>query len=190
MNLVLAGRLAVALVLAVAGVRKLGPGGRAQLAMALADYAILPGVLIGAVARMLPWLELSLGVLLGLGLLLVPVSVCASGLLGGFAIAVAWNLRRGRRFKCGCGHGGTINWFLAARDLALCLISAAVAVYPHAALTVWIGPGWIQAAPGSFVSRIPVLMTVLLLAAALRLIGMGSALISRSAARSSVSAVG
>lgn len=188
LNLMLAGRLVVALVLVVAGVRKLSEGGRAQLTLALQDYAVIPGAAIGAVARVLPWLELSLGVLLGTGVLLVPAGLCASLLLGSFAVAVAWHARRGHSFKCGCGNGGTVSWSLAARDLTLGVIAAATVAYPHTDLAVWVGPGWIHTARGTLVSLIPVPMTVLLLAAGWRLINVGSPLIRQPHVRSDFSA--
>lgn len=182
LNLVLAGRLVVAWVLAVAGARKLGVGGRAQLTAALGDYAAIPDAWVGAIARVLPWLELSLGVLLAAGVLLEPVSLCASLLLGGFAVAVAWEAQRGRSFKCGCGSDEAISWWLAARDLTLTSIAAAVAAYPHAALAVWVGPGRIEPAPGSPVSLLPVPMTVLVLGMGWRLIRVGSPLRRRNLA--------
>ncbi|MGC9220935.1 MAG: MauE/DoxX family redox-associated membrane protein [Solirubrobacteraceae bacterium] len=173
----------------VAGARKLAPSGRVQLAAALREYAIIPSVWLGAVAQLLPWLELSLGALLGAGVLLVPAGLCASLVFGIFAVAVAWHVLRGRRFKCGCGNGATISWSLAARDLALSVIAAAVTIYPHAALVSWVGPGWIQVAPESFVSVIPVPMTMLLLGAGWRLIRAASPL-SQSIKRSVFSVTG
>jgi uncharacterized membrane protein YphA (DoxX/SURF4 family) len=177
LDLALMGRFTLALVLIVAGAGKLARGGRAELVTALANYAILPNGWIRATAITLPWLELVTGVLLGFGVLLIPAALCATAMLMLFAASVGWHTHRGRQFNCGCGGGGTISWSLAIRDLALGSIAAMVAIYPHAALVVWVGPGWIRATPGSVLSVIPVPMTVLLLGAGLRLIRVGSPLI-------------
>jgi Methylamine utilisation protein MauE len=178
-DLVLAARFVVALTLVVGASRKLGVSGRSRLSAALRSYAIVPSWGIAAVARALPWLELSLGLLIAAGVLLAPTSVCASLLFTSFAVAVGWHTRRGRRFSCGCGSGKTISWSLAIRDLVLGLIAAAVAAYPHAVLTAWAGPGWIRAlTPTNWQAHLPVPLIVLILAAALRLISVGRSLTS------------
>lgn len=177
LDLALLGRFTVALVLIVAGARKLGRGGQAPLVRALANYGVVPNGWIRATAVTLPWLELVTGLLLGVGVLLIPAALCATAMLWLFAASVGWHTQRGRRFDCGCGGGGTISWSLAIRDLALGSVAATVAAYPHAALVVWVGPGWIQPTSTGALSLIPLPMTVLLLGAGLRLIRVGSPLI-------------
>lgn len=184
LNLMLALRLAVALVLIVAGVRKLAPGGRRRLKKAISSYGILPARSHGVAAAALPWLELSLGLMLALGLLLIPAALCASVILGTFAAAVGWHAKRGRNFSCGCGSGSMISWSLAVGDAALSIAAAAVALYPRQALAVWVGPGWMHAAAGGLTRSMPVPMTVLVLAAAWRLIASEMALTSSSPTRS------
>lgn len=181
-DVALAARFFVALTLVLAGARKLGAGGRSQLSAALRNYAIVPSWGIGAVARALPWLELSLGLFIAAGVLLALASVCASLLFASFAAAVGWHAHRGRRFGCGCGSGKTISWSLAIRDLVLSLIAAAVAAYPHAVLAAWAGPGWIRAARmANWQAHLPMPLIVLILAAALRLISVARPLTSHHA---------
>jgi hypothetical protein len=94
-------------------------------------YELLPRWLVVPVARLLPWVEtgLAIGVLLPVTR---PAALLAlTGLLLGYAAAMAVNLLRGRRdIDCGCG-GATqpLSWALVARNLLLCA-AALVATRP------------------------------------------------------------
>ena len=131
---------------------------RRLLGGVVANYRLLPDALVGAVAAMLPWAEIAVG----LGLLLSPFgSGRAAMLVGGvllliFGWAMAVNLRRGRGFiDCGCGHAALrqpLNWLLVARNagMALPLLGFALAgpelptgmamvAAMVAGLSVWLG---------------------------------------------------
>lgn len=102
---------------------------------ALAAYALLPQQAIDVVARALPLIEITVAI----GLLL-PVSRAAAALvstmlLGLYALAIAINLRRGRReLDCGCfgfGRRSTISVALLWRNGALVLASFAAGLLPR-----------------------------------------------------------
>ena len=88
---------------------------------ALAAYRLLPEVAVWPAARLLPVIE----VVLGIGVL-VPVTrpVATLGLASLvllYAVAIAINLARGRRsIDCGCGGAAhPLSWGLVARNLVI-----------------------------------------------------------------------
>lgn len=137
----LVSRLVVGLVFLVAGATKLRDplGFRA----AVANYRILPEALVSPVARALPVLEVVVGVMLLLGVLIVPVAVVAALVLVAFAGAIWVNVRRERTIGCGCGFAGRqqVSRRLVARNGVLAAAALAAAAWPSAALALWPGPG-------------------------------------------------
>src|SRR4051794_17575209 len=124
-ELVLAARLLLAAVFAVAGAAKLADrAGSRRAAVAFGA----PGWSAGAIASGLPLAELVVA-----GLLLAPATastgaVGAIVLLTVFAIAIALNLARGRTPDCHCFgqlHSSPAGWRTLARNAAL----AALAVF-------------------------------------------------------------
>jgi hypothetical protein len=89
----------------------------------LANYRLLPKVLVTPVAALLPPAEMLVGILL-LSAQIRPVgALAAMFLLVLFAAAMAINLRRGRsEIDCGCGRSflkQTLSWILVARNAVL-----------------------------------------------------------------------
>jgi hypothetical protein len=134
-------RLLVGLVFLVAGATKLRDplGFRA----AVANYRILPEALVTPVARGLPVVEVAVGVMLLVGVLIVPVAVLAALVLVAFAGAIWVNVRRERTIGCGCGFAGRqqVSRRLVVRNGLLATAALAAAVWPSAALALWPGPG-------------------------------------------------
>lgn len=159
----------LALTLVGASLLKLRRAGRVELADALMRYGLIPRALITPATLVLPWIELLLAMLLGLGVALVPAAGFAAVLLAAFALVVAWQVARGRRFACGCGSGGNVSWALASRDLVLALMSGCVAVGPSGALSL--GPGPVSApASVSAGAMLPVPLIVVLALVSIRLL--------------------
>lgn len=134
--------LALAALWAGSGVHKLRDAG--GFAGALAAYALLPRRAVDIVARALPLIEITVA----LGLLL-RVSREAAGLvstllLGLYALAIAINLRRGRReLDCGClgfARRSKISKTLLWRNAALVLASLAAGFLPRGERAL----GWID----------------------------------------------
>lgn len=98
---VVASALTVAVILASAATHKL----RAPMRFAsqLEDYQLVPGALVGLLARLIPALE----VVIALGMLIPTTrsaaSLAACALLAAYAAAIGINLWRGRQdIDCGC----------------------------------------------------------------------------------------
>lgn len=162
-DLLLAARWLVAIVLLIAGIRKLLAPSREQTIKAVRSYGMLPDALVVPAACVLPWLEITLGALSCVGVAIVITAVCTALVFAAFAIAIGWHLLRGHRFACGCGGGGEISWQLVGRDFALCAIAIVIAIGPSAGLAIW--PGWgAGAVARSAEALIPVpLITILLM---------------------------
>ena len=133
----LAARWALALVLAAAGAAKL-PDRRA-VEKSVTRYGVLPVRVVRPVAQVLPWAELCLALALVVGVLARFAALLAGGMLAAFAVAIVWNLLRGRRFECGCGttYDTEIGWGLVARDAALVVMAGLVVAAPDVPLGVW-----------------------------------------------------
>lgn len=104
----------------------------------IANYRLLPAVLVAPVAAVLPWLEfvVGLGLMIGGAWLFAPVAI---GLLVIFAAAMGINIARGRReIDCGCGRSDLrqpLSWLLVGRNLALAaLLSLCLAFVPESGL--------------------------------------------------------
>lgn len=110
---------ALALILFAAAWHKFSE--RDAFASALAAYRLLPDASLPAVARLLPAVE----VLLGVGIL-VPATRPASligvaALMLAYGFAIGFNLLRGRRdIDCGCGgESQALSWGLVQRNVVL-----------------------------------------------------------------------
>lgn len=122
-------RLVLGGLLLLAGVTKLAERSAAQ--QAVSEYDILPERFVRPFAATLPWAEISLGVLLLLGLGTTVASALAVPLFLSFAIAIGVNLRRGRDFDCHCFgsmQSERIGWPSLLRSLALATAALVVAI--------------------------------------------------------------
>ena len=96
-------------------------------ALSIDSYQLLPEWAVLALARTLPWLELTLGVLLLAGVWLRYTSIVATGILALFFSVMLWSYARGAGIDCGCfGVGEALSTRTLARDGAL--LAAAVAL--------------------------------------------------------------
>lgn len=110
----------VALLFLVAAAAKLRH--RATMAGVVANYRLLPSVLVVPMAMVLPWIEAVVGAMLLVGERRWAPAAAAL-LLAIFAAAMAVNIGRGRRrIDCGCGVGGvgqSLHGALVARNMVL-----------------------------------------------------------------------
>lgn len=137
-------RLLLAAVWFVSGVAKASD--HVQTEIAVKAYQLLPDSLAVAVAAVLPYLEIAVGVLLLVGLATRLAAVLSLLLLTAFLIGVISAAARGLSIDCGCfGGGGQVaagqteyTWEIL-RDSGLFVVAAYLAVRPHSLLSV---DGW------------------------------------------------
>ncbi len=128
-------RLVLGGVLIWAGMAKIDePGLFAQTVRA---YQMLPVAWIHPFAVVMPWMEISAGLFLVLGLWTQGSALASLGLLISFAVALGLNLYRGADFDCGCfgfdGAGGGLTGALI-KDAVLILFSVFLIVWPDSLL--------------------------------------------------------
>ncbi|MGB5287201.1 MAG: MauE/DoxX family redox-associated membrane protein [Ignavibacteriaceae bacterium] len=98
--LLLASRLLLGFVFIYASVTKISDP--ESFSQAIYNYKLLPLFLVNILAIILPWIELSAGVLLIFGISVKENSAILNGLLIIFIIAIVISLFRGLDINCGC----------------------------------------------------------------------------------------
>ncbi len=102
-------------------------------ALAIATYDILPTSLINLTAVILPWLELSSGLLIIIGIKVRASALLISGMMIMFMIALAVALTRGIDMSCGCfasqEAGDQISVMTMFRDVFFLLPALYVLVF-------------------------------------------------------------
>jgi len=86
----------------------------------LANYRLLPGVLVPWAATAVVGIEIVAGLALVTGFAARPAAMIAAGLLGAFIVFLAQALLRGIDLRCGCfGGDEPASWWTVARDGAM-----------------------------------------------------------------------
>jgi hypothetical protein len=135
-----AGRICVGLVFVLAATQKARHW--RILSGVIANYRLLPRILVIPAAALLPPLEMIVGLLLLFAMTMPWTLLAAIILLAAFAAAMMINLKRGRaHIDCGCGQSflkQTLSWTLVMRNAVL-----AALLLPSLAMT---GPMTLSAA--------------------------------------------
>jgi uncharacterized membrane protein YphA (DoxX/SURF4 family) len=122
-------RLAIGLLLIVAGVLK-AHDGPAATATSIAGYRMLPASIVAPLGVALPYVEILLGAYLVLGLFTRVAAWLAAAQFAIFSIAVASLVIRGIPADCGC-FGSSIptppTWGHVALDVLLAALAVAIA---------------------------------------------------------------
>jgi uncharacterized membrane protein YphA (DoxX/SURF4 family) len=106
-------------------------------ALSIDSYQLLPQWAVLTLARTLPWVELTLGVLLVAGAWLRYTSIAAGAILALFFTVMVYQYAKGAGIDCGCfGVGEALSWKTLARDGVL--LTSAIAL-------VWLA--WRKAPP-------------------------------------------
>lgn len=150
--------------LAAGTAKSRGPG----LRDTVARYQVLPAFAVPPTAAALPLAEAVLGAALVLDLLPVAAADATAVLHLAFAAAITVNLLRGRSFDCGCrgtDSGRTITWGLAAQNLGAAALAGSLALRP------------VALPPAA--ELLPLALTLLAVATALRLAGPALVLLRR-----------
>ena len=105
-----------------------------MFALSIDTYQLLPEWAVLTTARVLPWLELAIGLLLLIGVWLRYVSTLAAAILGVFFAIMLLSFGKGMGIDCGCfGVGEPLTAKTLARDglLLAAAITLAVVAKPR-----------------------------------------------------------
>jgi uncharacterized membrane protein YphA (DoxX/SURF4 family) len=121
--LLICGRLALAAVFLWAAYTKLRDPWMV-FAMEIDAMQVLPASMVEPAARVMPWFELLLGVLLAIGIQTRYVATVATALLAGFFSMLLFLYLKGFQGDCGCfGPGEKLGPRTLARDGVLVMLS-------------------------------------------------------------------
>ena len=133
--------MVLAAVLLISGVIKAWDA--RETIVAVRAYQLVPESLVGAVAAVLPYLEIALGLLLLIGLATRLAAVLAAMVMVVFVAAVTSAAARGLSIDCGCfGGGGEVAAGQTAytaeilRDLGLLAMAVYLTIRPDTPLSV------------------------------------------------------
>ena len=118
-------RLMLGFIFIFAGIEKISD--LSGFSNAIYNYKLLPISFINFIAIMLPWIELTSGILLLFGVYVKENSSIIAVLLIIFFIAIAISLARGLNIECGCfgtSNGSKIGVIKLVENLVLILMSA------------------------------------------------------------------
>lgn len=106
----------------------------AAFAQDVANYRVVPAVLVPFVAAAVVGIELVAGTALVSGWMARPAAIVIVALLAVFTLFIAQALLRGIDLRCGCfGGDEPASWWTVVRDLAMLAAAIAVARGPSAA---------------------------------------------------------
>lgn len=127
--LLIAGRIALAVIFLWAGIAKVREPWL-QFAVAIESFKIVPETWLEPIARILPWCEIALGVVLIPGILARWFSLITTGMLAWFLFIGVRAAAKGLTVDCGCfgsGHGEIdAMWFV--EHAAMLLLGLTVTV--------------------------------------------------------------
>lgn len=106
-------------------------------ASSIYNYQMMPAMGVNVMAIGLPWLELVLGICIGLGLWTRANALIVSILMVVFVIAFALATSRGLNISCGCfevgeGHAASSFLWVLLRDLAFLVAGLLLVRFPDA----------------------------------------------------------
>ena len=123
-------RAILAFVFIYAAILKIAEPG--DFSQAIANYKILPDISINILGIILPWIEISAGILLLFGVSVKENSVIISGMLLVFIIAIGISLARGLNIDCGCfgtADGDQIGLIKLLQNIGLLAIGILLIIY-------------------------------------------------------------
>jgi len=103
-----------------------------EFSQMIANYKLLPDSFINILAIILPWIEISAGLLLLFGVAVKENSVIISGMLIVFIIAIAISLARGLNIDCGCfgtANGNKLGLIKLLQNIGLLVIGIILIIF-------------------------------------------------------------
>jgi len=123
-------RAILAFVFIFAAILKIAEPG--DFSRAIANYKLLPDISINILGIILPWIEISAGLLLLFGVAVKENSLIISGMLIVFIIAIVISLARGLNIDCGCfgtANGDQIGLIKLLQNIGLLAIGILLIIY-------------------------------------------------------------
>ena len=123
-------RTILAFVFIYAAILKIAEPG--DFSQAIANYKLLPDILINILGIILPWIEIIAGILLLFGVAVKENSLIISGMLIVFIIAIGISLARGLNIDCGCfgtANGDQIGLLKLLQNIGLLAIGIILIIY-------------------------------------------------------------
>jgi hypothetical protein len=106
----------------------------AAFAQDVANYRVVPPVLVPFLASAVVGIELLAGIALVSGWMARPAAIVSAALLAVFIVFLAQALLRGIDLRCGCfGGDEPASWWTVVRDVVMLAAAVAVALGPSAA---------------------------------------------------------
>jgi len=136
-DLAVVARFALAAVFLAAGVAKVSR--RSEFVDAVRNYALVPEQPSVVIGRLLPAVEVLLGVMLFAGIALREAASVTGVALLTFSVAIAVNLLRGREIECGCFGliaEPTLGWTSVIRNFVLITMAGVVVWHPISTLSL------------------------------------------------------
>lgn len=128
--LLLVFRIFLAFIFIYAAILKIAEPG--DFSQAIANYKLLPDISINFLAIILPWIEISTGILLLFGVAVKENSLIISGMLIIFIIAIGISLARGLDIDCGCfgtADGNEIGVIKLLQNIGLLVVGIILIIY-------------------------------------------------------------
>lgn len=136
---VFAARLVIGGLFVYASVHKIADP--ADFSIAIRNYMIIPAAWSNFVALTLPWIEITAGLFLLVGIMTRPSALLTTVMLGVFLAAIIYAFSVGLDIDCGCftsssASAGKVGLNLIARDAGLFLVSLLILVGDRGALSL------------------------------------------------------
>jgi len=103
-----------------------------DFSQSIANYKLMPDNFINILAIILPWIEISAGLLLLFGVAVKENSIIISGMLIVFIIAIGISLARGLDIDCGCfgtADGDQIGLIKLLQNIGLLIIGIILIIF-------------------------------------------------------------
>jgi uncharacterized membrane protein YphA (DoxX/SURF4 family) len=128
-----------------------------EFAQAISNYGLVPERFSHPIAVWLPRAEVLAGLMLLLGVAIMPGALGVAVLLLGFSVAVGINLLRGREMSCNCFGGAAperMTWTTVGRNITLMAMAVSIFALPPSALAVWPGTATSTLSPGAVLAML------------------------------------
>lgn len=123
-------RIGLGVTLVLAGISK--ATGRLKFEQSLYNFGLVPVAAVRPMSFVIPATELTLGVILIIGLFARWAAIAAGFLIAAFSVGIVLNLVENRRVECGCFGGfgdGPISGWTLLRNSGLVVVAILISIW-------------------------------------------------------------